>query len=143
MFLVRAARDVMETEFLLVPTETRLDVFLQRAEHRAGMRHVIVTDGDRITGAVRINTGLRSAVAELGTGITFGDVANRRFTIVRESDVAFDVIIRLWRRNGAMALVLRSDNGRLHVPRAVDIIGVITKEHVADAVAAGIQTYPR
>lgn len=143
MFLVRAARDVMETEFLLVPTETRLDVFLQRAEHRAGMRHVIVTDGDRITGAVRINTGLRSAVAELGTGITFGDVANRRFTIVRESDVAFDVIIRLWRRNGAMALVLRSDNRRLHVPRAADIIGVITKEHVADAVAAGIQTYPR
>jgi hypothetical protein len=29
------------------------------------------------------------------------------------------------------------------VPRPADIIGVITKEHVADAVAADIQAYPR
>jgi CIC family chloride channel protein len=143
MFLVRAARDVMETEFLLIPTETRLDLFLQRPEHRGGMRHVIVTNGDRITGALRINTGLRSAVTELGNGITFGDVANQRFTIVRESDVAFDLIVRLWRRNGAMALVVRGDNPRFHIPRPADIIGVITKEHVADSVAAGIQAYPR
>jgi CIC family chloride channel protein len=143
MFLVRAARDVMETRFLLVPAETRLDAFLQRPEHRDGMRHVIVTSGEKITGAVRINTGLRSTAADLGAGITFGDVANRRFTIVRESDVAFDVIVRLWRRNGVMALVVREGNSRFHVPRAADIIGVITKEHVADAVAAGIQAYPR
>lgn len=143
MFLVRAAKDVMETRFLLVPAETRLDAFLQRPEHRGGMHHVIVTNGDRIVGAVRINTGLRSATAELGTGITFGDVANRRFTIVRESDVAFDVIIRLWRKNGVMALVVREGNSRFRVPRAADIVGVITKEHVADAVAAGIQAYPR
>jgi len=143
MFLVRSAKDVMETQFQLVPAETRLDVFLQRAENRMGMRHVIVTNGNRIAGAVRINTGLRSAAAELGTGVTFADVANQRFTIVRESDVAFDVINRLWRKNAVMALVVRGDNPRFRVPRAADIIGVITKEHVADAVAAGIQAYPR
>jgi CIC family chloride channel protein len=143
MFLVRAAKDVMETRFLLVPAEARLDAFLQRSEHRHGMRHVIVTSGNRIKGAVRINTGLRSAAAELGTGVTFGDVANQRFTIVRESDVAFDVIVRLWRKNGVMALVVRGDNPRFRLPRPTDILGVITKEHVADAVAAGIQAYPR
>jgi len=143
MFLVRSAKDVMETRFSLVPAETRLDDFLQRPENRAGMRHVIVTNGDRIAGAVRINTGLRSAAAELETGVTFGDIANKRFTIVRESDVAFDVIIRLWRKHGIMALVVREGNSRFRVPRATDIIGVITKEHVADAVAAGIQAYPR
>ena len=87
--------------------------------------------------------GCAAPSPSLGTGITFGDVANQRFTIVRESDVAFDVIVRLWRRNGAMALVVRGDNPRFHVPRPADIIGVITKEHVADAVAAGIQAYPR
>jgi hypothetical protein len=38
------------------------------------------------------------AGAELGTGVAFGDFANQRFTIVRESDVAFDVIILLWRK---------------------------------------------
>jgi hypothetical protein len=42
-----------------------------------------------------------------------------------------------------MALVVRESKSRFHVPRAGDIVGVITKEHVADAVAAGIQAYPR
>ncbi len=143
MFLVRAARDVMEKNFVLVPAELRLEEFLRQPEHRDGMRHVIISHGDRIMGVVRINTGLRSTVAELETGVTFGDVARRDFTIVRESDVAFDVIVRLWRRSGVMAVVVRSDRPRFHVPRPADVIGVITKEHVADAVAAGIQAYPR
>jgi hypothetical protein len=42
-----------------------------------------------------------------------------------------------------MALVVRIDNLGFRVPRAANIIGVITKEHVADAVAAGIPAYPR
>ena len=143
MFLVRSAKDVMEKDFVMVSAETRLDEFLRQPEHRDGMRHVVITHGDRIMGVVRINTGLRSNVVELETGVTFGDVARRDFTLVRESDVAFDVIVRLWRRNGVMAVVVRSDSPRFHVPRPADVVGVITKEHVADAVAAGIQAYPR
>jgi CIC family chloride channel protein len=143
MFLVRAARDVMETDFDLVPAETRLDEFLRAPDHGTGMRHVIVTRGERIVGAVRINAGLRTGVAEIEAGVTFGDVARRDYTIVRASDVAFDVIVRLWRRGGAMALVVHPHTPGFHVPRPSDVIGVITKEHVADAVAAGIQTYPR
>lgn len=42
-----------------------------------------------------------------------------------------------------LALVVHRDAPGFHVPRPADIIGVITKEHVADAVAAGIQAYPR
>jgi CIC family chloride channel protein len=133
----------METNFDLVPAETRLDEFLRRPEHRNGMRHIVITHGEHILGAVRINAGLRTGIAEIETGITFGDVARRDFTIVRHTDVAFDVIVRLWRRNGAMALVTRQNAPGFHVPRPSDVIGVITKEHVADAVAAGIQTYPR
>ena len=143
MFLVRAAKDVMERDFVLVPAETRLDAFLRLPEHSAGMRHVIITHGNHIAGVVRINAGLRTGIAELETGITFGDVARRDFTIVRENDVAFDVIVRLWRKNGAMAVVVHQDSPGFHVPRPADVIGVITKEHVADAVAAGIQAYPR
>jgi chloride channel protein, CIC family len=143
MFLVRAAKDVMEKNFVLVSAETRLDAFLRQPEHRDGMCHVIISRGDRIMGVVRINTGLRSSVAELETGVTFGDVARRDFTLVRDSDVAFDVIVRLWRRNGVMAVVVRGDGPHFHVPRPADVVGVITKEHVADAVAAGIQAFPR
>jgi CIC family chloride channel protein len=107
------------------------------------MRHVIVTNGGRIAGAVRINTSLRSGAAEHGVGVTFGDIADRRFNIARESDVVFDVIKRMWRKSAVMALVVRTDSPRFRTPRPTDIVGVITKEHVADAVAAGIQAYPR
>ena len=37
-----------------------------------------------------------------------------------------------------MAVVVRGNGA----PLASDVLGVITKEHVADAVAAGIQAYP-
>jgi chloride channel protein, CIC family len=144
MFLVRAAKDVMEKRFELVPAEMRLDAFLRQPEHRDGMRHVVITDGERIAGVVRINTAIRSTIAELEAGVTFGDVARRDFTVARASDVAFDVIERLWRKNGAMAVVISEGAAAgFHVPRPGDVIGVITKEHVADAVAAGIQAYPR
>lgn len=143
MFLVRAAKDVMETQFLLVPAETRLDAFLRQLDRRHGMRHVVVTKDGRIHGAVRINTRIRTGIADTGSTVTLGDIADRRFIIVRETDVAFDVIKRMWRKNAIMALVVRGDDPPLRIPRPNRILGIITKEHVADAVAAGIQAYPR
>jgi CIC family chloride channel protein len=142
MFLVRAAKDVMEKAFVLVAAETPLDAFLRQPEHRDGMRHVIVTQEDGIVGVVRINTGLRSTFAELEAGVTFADVARPDFTIVYANEVAFDVIERLWREGGAMAVVVHEEAHRRTV-RPADVLGVITKEHVADAVAASIQAYPR
>ena len=52
----------------------------------------------------------------------------------------FDVIHRMWRRNAFMAVVVAKERG---TPRAGDVLGVITKDHVANSVAASIQIYPR
>lgn len=142
MFLVRRAREVMERDFLTVPAQTGFDDFLRRPEHQGGMRNVIVMREERILGVVRVNAGLRLGIAEIEKGVILGDVAQRNFTLVREDDVAFDVIQRLWRRHAVMALVIATGR-RPHVPRPGDILGVITKEHVADAVAGSIQYYPR
>jgi chloride channel protein, CIC family len=143
MFLVRLAKEVMERDFLIVPAEVGLDAFLRRPDHQGAMRHVVVTRGDRIAGVVRINTALRLGIAEVETGVTLGDVATRNFSLVREDDVAFDVITRMWRRRAVMAIVVRSEGRRFRLPRPGDVRGVITKEHVADAVAGSIQVYPR
>jgi CIC family chloride channel protein len=51
----------------------------------------------------------------------------------------FDVISRLWRRDAIMALVV--DGNRR--PRRENIVGIITKEHVADEVASSVRLYPR
>jgi chloride channel protein, CIC family len=142
MFLVRRAKEVMLRDFTVEPAETRLGDFLRRPENQSAMRHVIVARGRRILGVVRINTGLRLGVADAEMSVTLGDVAQKNFTLVRDDDVAFDVISRLWRHNAVMALVVPGA-GRPHRPHAGDILGVITKEHVADAVAGSIQFYPR
>jgi chloride channel protein, CIC family len=138
MFLVRRAAEVMETDILILPAETSFDEFLSRPDHGGRMRHVIVTRNNRIFGVVRVNTGLRRGLVGVDTGITLGDVARPNFTIVREDDVAFEVIQRIWRKRAVMAIVVRGRG----VPRPNAVAGVITKEHVADSVASSVQIYP-
>ncbi len=137
MFLVRRAKDVMDTEFMVLPAEMSFDAFLRMPEHQGRMRHVLVRQGGRLIGAVRINTGIRQGLEGADTGVKLGDVAPRNFTIVREDDIVFDVIDRIWRKKADMALVVRGSG----VPRPDDVLGVITKEHVADSVAASIKVY--
>jgi CIC family chloride channel protein len=138
MFLVRRAREVMDTDVLVLPREASFDEFLRAHEADGRLRHVVVTDKGRLFGVMRVNTGLRRGLSSAQTGITLGDVANRNFTIVSEDDVAFDVIQRMWRRGAIMAVVVRGRG----VPRGADVAGVVTKEHVADSVADSITLYP-
>jgi chloride channel protein, CIC family len=137
MFLVRRARDVMDTDFALVPADTSFDAFLRAPENKGGMRYLLVTSGDRIIGVQRVNMGLHRGLEGADTGISLGDVANRNFVIARETDIVFDVIRRMWRRGAFMAVVV----GKAGVPHAADVKGVISKEHVADSVAASVQIY--
>ena len=102
------------------------------------MRHVAVIEGNRILGVLRVNTALRHASEGAHSGVTLRDIASRNFTIVREDDIVFDVIQRIWRKQAAMALVVRGRG----VPRPDDVVGVITKEHVADSVASSVKVYP-
>ncbi len=143
MFLVRKAKDVMERNVAVVPAELGLNDFLLHHDHGAGMQHIVVTKGEHICGVVRVNTALRHGIAEAGADVAFGDIATHDFTLAREDDAAFDVIRRLWRRHAMMAIVVASRGGSYRLPRPSDVIGVISKEHVADAVAGSIQVYPR
>ena len=102
------------------------------------LRHVVVTDKGRLFGVIRVNTGLRRGLAGAHTGVTLGDVASRDFTVVGEDAVAFDVIERMWRKGAIMAVVVRGRG----VPHGDDVVGVITKEHVADSVADSVKIYP-
>jgi CIC family chloride channel protein len=140
MFLVRAAREVMDTDIQVLPAEASFDDYLRQPEHAGRLRHVVVTDKDHIFGVIRVNTGLRRGLESAQTGLKLGDVASRNFTVVTEDETAFDVIRRMWRRNAIMAVVVRGTRG---VRRETDVVGVITKEHVADSVADSIKAYPQ
>jgi chloride channel protein, CIC family len=139
MFLVRRAKEVMESDVVLVSSDMSFDEFLSQPEHNGRIRHVAVTKGNRIFGVLRVNTALRhpSPIPEQSS-LRLRDIASHNFTIVREDDIVFDVIQRVWRKHAAMALVVRG-NG---IPRPENVVGVITKEHVADSVASSVKVYP-
>ncbi len=137
MFLVRRAGEIMDKDVVVLPAETDFDAFLAQPEHKGAMKHVIVTRGNRIYGALRVNTGLRRGLESASTGVSLGDVAQRDFTIAREDDIAFDVINRMWRKGGAMAVVVAGKG----IPQASDVRGIITKEHIADSVAESVKPY--
>ncbi|HUJ01705.1 MAG TPA: chloride channel protein [Usitatibacter sp.] len=136
LFLVRHAEDVMDKDFLTLPQATRFDDFLRLPEARGGMRHIVVTGEDRIAGVLRVNTALRRGLEGAYTGVTLGEVASRDFTLARPGDAMFDVIGRMWRKKATMAVVVGSNRAG-----AADVLGIISKEHVADSVAESIKHY--
>ena len=138
MFLVRRAQDVMDKDILVLPDTMGFDEFLKRPEHHGGLEHIVITRGGRISGVLRVNTGLRRGLEGAYTGVSLGEVANRTYTVARSQDVMFDVIGRMWRKKATMAVVVANASG---LPRAKDVIGVISKEHIADSVAASVKPY--
>jgi len=137
MFLVRRARDVMEKDVSILAADADFDAFLRQNADERGFRHVVVTRGKHIAGVVRVNTTLRRGVEQAYSGVHLGDVAQRNFTIAREADIMFDVVQRMARHDATMAVVLKG-RGRGHPS---EIIGVISKEHIADSVADSIKPF--
>jgi chloride channel protein, CIC family len=135
MFLVRNADEVMDRTPVIVSADTELDEFLHRPDHRQGLVHLVVVRGQQIIGVARINTGFRRTAGRAYSGITMGELA-QRFTVAREKDVVFQIVNRMSRRGATMAVVVNRSR-----PRASNVVGVISKEHVADSVAESIRPY--
>jgi CIC family chloride channel protein len=139
MFLVRAAHEVMDRDIQILDASISFDAYLRQPGHAGRLRHVVVTDQDQLYGVIRVNTGLRRGLESAYTGVSLRDVASRNFVVVSATATAFEVIRRMWRNNALMAVVLHNNGA----PRASDVAGIITKEHVADSVADSIKAYPR
>jgi CIC family chloride channel protein len=139
MFLVRSARDVMDKGFLMIDEAASFDELLHMLPGSSGMQHVVVTRGNLIVGVLRMNAAFSRSVSAVSKDMRIGALARRNFTIVRSGAVVFDVITRLWRRKAVMGVVVDGPGW----PRADKVVGVITKEHIADEVASSVRMYPR
>ena len=138
MFLVRRAGEVMDKDILILPEEMTFDAFLQEPDHGGRMRHVIVTRANGIVGVLRVNTALRRGLEGAYTGVSLGEVASRNFTTARKEDIMFNVIGRMSRENAVMVVIMQAAGLG---PRASDVVGLITKEHIADSVSDSISPY--
>jgi CIC family chloride channel protein len=137
MFLVRHAEEVMDRDVMLLPADTDFAAFLRQTPY-GGFRHIVVTKGDRIVGVLRVNTELRRGLEGAYSGVLLGDIAQKNFTIARAGDVVFDVVQRMTRHDAPMAIVTK---GGGWLPRGKDVVGMISKEHIADSVADSIRPY--
>jgi CIC family chloride channel protein len=136
MFLVRRADEVMERDVTIMPADADFDTFLRQHATAKGFKHVVVMRGNHLVGVVRINTSLRRGVESAYAGVRFGDIAQRNFPLAR-ANIMFDVVQRMARRGSSMAIVVPSDLRW----RTSGIIGMISKEHVADSVAESIKPF--
>jgi chloride channel protein, CIC family len=137
MFLVRRARDVMQKDITLLAADAHFDAFLRQHGEEHGLRYVVVTRANHIAGVVRVNTSLRRGTEQAYSGVRLGDVAQENFTIARESDIIFDVVQRLTRRDAIMAVVVK-DRSR---GRPADVVGIISKDQIADSVGESIKPF--
>jgi len=137
MFLVRRARDVMQKDVTLLAADAHFDAFLRQHGEEQGLRRVVVTRGNHIAGVVQVNTSLRRGSEQAYSGVRLGDVAQRNFTVARESDIMFDVVQRLTHRDAVMAIVVK-DRSRA---RPSDVVGIISKDQITDSVGASIKPF--
>ena len=129
MFLVRRAKEVMDTDVVLAPADMTFDAFLAQPEHAGRMRHVVVIEGNRILGVLRVNTALRQRVG--------GSTLRRHPARRRQPQLHHRARGRhRLRRDPAHVAQARDDGARRHAAAACrapeDVAGVITKEHVAE-----------
>jgi CIC family chloride channel protein len=122
---------------VVTSADADLDEFLRQHGTANGYKHVVVARGNHIAGVVRINTGIRRGLEAAYSGVTMATVAQRNFTIARENDIVFDIVQRMGRHNAAMAVVVKS-GGR---GRPSEVVGIISKEHIADSVSESIRPF--
>jgi chloride channel protein, CIC family len=136
-FLVRRAGEVMERDVILLPADADFGTVLRQSEHAGGLKRAVVTRGNHITGVVTVDTALHRGLKEGFTGVALRDVAHRNFIIAREDDVMVNVMMRMARRGASVAVTIKS-RGQ---PYASHVVGIISKEHIADLVTESIRPY--
>ncbi len=135
-FLVRIARDIMERDVLVLDETIMFSAFLGMSAAHGRLRHVVVTRAGKIIGTIRVNVSLRRAVG--GDDVRLGTLVGGSFVVVREADVALDVIRAMGSTSATIAIVLAPEDGA----EPGTVRGVITREHVGDTVVRNVQLYP-
>jgi chloride channel protein, CIC family len=132
LYLVQQAQDIMERRFILAPSGSTLRECIGW-EDVDDLRAVIVEHEGRLVGLIPPRSGLwRESVNNPHRLVD--DFVERRTVVCRDVDLLSLVLARLKRRRAGAAIVFKGARR----PRAADVVGVITKRAIADAV---IDTY--
>src|ERR1700677_3180195 len=129
LYLVKQAQDIMERRFILAKAGTSLKDTISLEEDTDDTRAIIVEREGRIVGLIPPRSGLWRE-SQGNPNLLVERFVEGRAVICRDVDLLSLVFARLKRHRSGAAIVFRG----VHRPRAVDIVGVITKRAIADTV---------
>src|SRR5262249_40310460 len=101
MFLVRHARDVMRKDITVLAADAHFDAFLRQHGEGNGLRYVMVTRGNHIAQVKACGAASRNP-----TATSVSAMSCRRILPPPASDIMFDVVQRITRRDAVMAIVI-------------------------------------
>jgi CIC family chloride channel protein len=128
LYLVKQAQDIMERRFIVAKAGTTLkDAMLP--EDIDDVRAILVEREGRIVGLIPPRSGLWLE-ARTNPEVSVERFVERRLVICRDQDLLSLAFARLKRHRAGAAVVFRGTAR----PRINDVVGIITKRAVADAV---------
>jgi len=128
LYLVKQAKDVMERHFIVAQAGTTLKEALI-TEDTSDLRAIIVARDDRIVGLVPPRSGLWLE-SRLNPHLQVERFVESPVVVCRDRDLLSMVFARLKRHRSGGAIIFQGDER----PRVDDIVGIITKRAIADAV---------
>jgi chloride channel protein, CIC family len=137
LYRIRHADKAMSTDFAVRQAGEPVDAALAALEETGEPFYLMVADGVRLKGYVRLDPGFRLWQAR-EAGTTLGDMARTDFVLARRDDAMFDVSGRLARRGGNIAIVV---SGERRIPRAGDVVGFVALETMGVAVLDSMRPY--
>jgi chloride channel protein, CIC family len=130
LYLVQQAQDIMERQFILAASGSTLRECMGW-EDIDDLRAIIVENEGRIVGLIPPRSGLWRESANNPDRLV-DDFVEKRIVVCRDVDLLSLVLARLKRHGAGAAIVFHGE----HRPRAADVVGVLTKRAIADAVIA-------
>jgi CIC family chloride channel protein len=128
LYLVKQAQDIMERRFIVAKAGTTLREAIV-TEDTADLPAIVVEHEGRIIGLIPPRSGLWLE-SRTNPDLLVERFAERRMVICRDQDLLSLALARLRRHQSGAAIVFRG----AHRPRIGDIVGIITKRAIADAV---------
>lgn len=128
LYLVRQAQDIMERRFIVARAGTTLKQAMP-AEETDDARAIVVERDGRIVGLIPPRSGLWME-SRTNPDLVIETFAEQRIVICRDQDLLSLVFARLKRHRAGAAIVFRGGAR----PRVNDIVGIVTKRVIADAV---------
>lgn len=128
LYLVKQAQDIMERRFIVAKAGTTLREAMV-AEDTDDLRAIIVEREGRIVGLIPPRSGLWRE-ARTNPHLLVESFVEKRVVVCRDVDLLGLVFARLKRHRAGAAIIFHG----VERPRVRDIVGIITKRAIADAV---------